>query len=68
MLKKIIKKLLQAVDYKPLEEKDLYGMKISKRALKNLSPAEIRDLTEIFQTFDRTQPGYLIQILNIYLL
>ena len=53
----IKKKLLQAVEYKPLEEKDLYGMKISKRALKNLSPAEIRDLVEVFQTFDRSHSG-----------
>ncbi len=48
--------LLQAVEYKPLEEKDIYGLKISKRALKNLSPAEIRDLCEVFQTFSRI-PG-----------
>jgi Ca2+-binding EF-hand superfamily protein len=47
------------VEYKPLEEKDLYGLKISKRALKNLSPAEIRDLVEVFQAFSRTKMGYL---------
>ncbi|CAF0713489.1 unnamed protein product [Brachionus calyciflorus] len=52
-------KLLQAVEYKPLEEKDLYGLKISKRAIKNLSPAEIRDLVEVFQTFDRNSKGNL---------
>ena len=51
--------MLAAVEYKPLEEKDLYGMKISLRALKNLSPAEIRDLTEVFQTFDRNETGVL---------
>ena len=53
------KKLLEAVEYKPLEDKDLYGMKISKRALKHLTPGEIRDLTEVFQTFDRDQTGLL---------
>ncbi|RNA14347.1 caltractin-like [Brachionus plicatilis] len=52
-------KLLNAVEYKPLEEKDLFGLKISKRAIKNLSPAEIRDLVEVFQTFDRESKGHL---------
>lgn len=52
-------KLLEAVKYKPLEERDLYGMKISRRALKHLTPTEIRDLTEVFQTFDRDETGYL---------
>ena len=33
-------------------------MKISKRALKHLSPSEIRDLCEVFQTFDRDETGY----------
>ena len=51
--------LLKAVEYKPLEEKDLFGMKVSKRALKNLSPAEIRDLCEVFQAFSRDSPGFL---------
>lgn len=50
-------KLLEAVEFKPLEEKDLYGMKISKRALKHLTPSEIRDLVEVFQTFDRDDTG-----------
>jgi Ca2+-binding EF-hand superfamily protein len=53
----IFLKLLQAVEYKPLEEKDLYGLKISKRALKHLTPSEIRDLHEVFSTFDRDEQG-----------
>ena len=52
-------KLLAAVEYKPLEEKDLFGLKISTRALRNLSPSEIRDLFEVFQTFDRNETGRL---------
>jgi hypothetical protein len=48
-------KLLQAVEFKPLEEKDLFGLKISKRALKHLTPGEIRDLHEVFSTFDRDE-------------
>lgn len=51
--------LLEAVEYKPLEERDLFGMKISRRALKHLTPTEIRDLTEVFQTFDRDESGFL---------
>jgi Ca2+-binding EF-hand superfamily protein len=51
--------LLQAIEYKPLEEKDLFGLKVSKRALKYLSPAEIRDLYDVFSTFDRKTTGYL---------
>lgn len=50
---------MQAVEYKPLEEKDLFGLKVSKRALKYLSPAEIRDLYDVFSTFDRRSTGYL---------
>jgi Ca2+-binding EF-hand superfamily protein len=34
-------------------------MKISRRALKHLTPTEIRDLTEVFQTFDKNENGYL---------
>lgn len=52
-------KLLAAVEYKPLEEKDLFGLKISTRALKNLSPSEVRDLYEVFTTFDRNETGQL---------
>ena len=52
-------KLLAAVEYKPLEEKDLFGLKISTRALKNLSPSEIRDLFDVFQIFDRNETGRL---------
>ncbi len=52
-------KLLEAVEFKPLEEKDLFGMKISKRALKHLTPGEIRDLAEVFQTFDKDDTGLL---------
>jgi len=42
-----------------LEEKDLFGMKISKRALKHLTPGEIRDLAEVFQAFDKDDTGLL---------
>lgn len=57
----INEKLLAAVEYKPLEEKDLFGLKISTRALKNLAPSEIRDLYEVFQTFDRNENGLVFQ-------
>jgi hypothetical protein len=52
-------KLLEAVEYKPLEEKYLYGFHIPINVLKNLSTSEIRDLVDVFQTFDRTKAGYL---------
>ena len=34
-------------------------MKISLRALKNLSPSEIKNLVDVFQTFDRDSAGFL---------
>lgn len=50
-------KLLEAVEYHPLDDRDLFGLKISFRVLKHLSPTEIRDLLEVFQEFDRDGKG-----------
>jgi hypothetical protein len=52
-------KLLESLEYRPLDDRDLFGFKISARVLKHLSPSEIRDLVEVFNTFDRESNGIL---------
>ena len=36
----------------PVDERELFGIKVSTRALKNLSPAEIKDLRVVFEAMD----------------
>ncbi|KAI0225681.1 hypothetical protein LSAT2_023548 [Lamellibrachia satsuma] len=51
--------LIKLLTTHPVGERDLYGMKISTRALDNLTPQEISDLKIVFEAFDYRNHGYI---------
>lgn len=44
-----------------VDERELYGMKISSRALEKLSQQEIRDLRVVFEAFDLRGNGWVLR-------
>ena len=49
--------LIKLLTTHKVQEKDLYGMKVSTRALEKLTPQEIRDLRIVFEAFDTQERG-----------
>ena len=49
--------LIKLLTTHKVDEKELYGMKVSTRALEKLTPQEIRDLRVVFEAFDTQGRG-----------
>ncbi len=44
--------LIELLTNHPVDEKELFGIKVSTRILEKLSPQEIRDLRVVFEALD----------------
>lgn len=53
-------KLIKLLTSNPVHDRELFGMRISSHALKNLTPQEIRDLRVVFEAFDFKESGYVV--------
>ena len=49
--------LIKLLTTHKVEEKDLFGIKVSTRALEKLTPQEIKDLRVVFESFDTQERG-----------
>ena len=49
--------LLEALKTRKVDEKELHGIRVSTRALEQLTPQEIRDLKFVFDAFDLQNTG-----------
>lgn len=49
--------LINLLKKHPVNEKEVHGYKVTDRILKNLTPAEIRDLIVVFELFDANSDG-----------
>ena len=54
-----MERLVDLLTTNEVDERELYGMKISSRALQKLSPQEIRDLRIVFEAFDWQNCGLM---------
>jgi len=51
--------LVKLLTSRPVDEREIHGVKVSTRILDNLTPQEIRDLRVVFELFDTNDDGLL---------
>ncbi|XP_064611542.1 uncharacterized protein LOC135475548 [Liolophura sinensis] len=51
--------LIKLLTSQPVDEREVYGLKVPSRILAQLTPTEIRDLRSVFELFDSDSDGFV---------